>query len=153
MAWLTEAELKSRFGEKRIDELSDRGFDGNEDADALADAIARAESRIESKLRNRYAAAELPTDDSDASDALKDVVGSIAYYYLHDHFDNKPQSVTDILTDALSRLNDLARGGASLLLANAPAVDRSRSVIRTSKRSATLTDQPITLARLELWGR
>lgn len=151
--WITEDELKNQFGDARIDDLSDRDRDGSPEADVLSAAIASGEGRAKSILLQRFSESQLPDTPTAASSVLKDAVAKLAFYFLHDHMRSVSDDVIRHRDDGLALLRDIRSGSVSLLLAGAPSVDRARAIVATRRRSSDLTDQPITLSKMEEWGR
>ena len=120
--WLTEAELRTRWG-ARVDEFGDRNADGVAEAADVEAAIEIAESRVESDLLGRYQPDDLPTTTGAASAALKRVVGGLAIWFLCESKPIKEQCVYDARSMAEKELLALRNGNLSLLLAGSPTVD------------------------------
>lgn len=123
--WLTEAELAARYGADKVARLADRDRDGQPDAGVVEQAILDAEGRALSRLLARYQPGDLPTTTGTTPETLKRVVRQLAWWFLHDAFDLKPEDVTKAYDAALSELADIVRGGASLTLSSEAAVDLS----------------------------
>lgn len=133
--WLTAAELRTRWGNARVDGLADRDGNGVPDTGRVETAIVEAESRVESRLLTRYRPGDLPTTTGTASAALKRIVGGLALYVLAEHLTRPADDVLRAKDDAMSELKDLVQGQAVLALADEPAVDDSRPTILTTKSS------------------
>jgi len=146
--WLTEAEMKARYGAERVNALADVDGDGVPDAGVVEGAILDAEGRAESRLLARYAPDDLPTTTANASVTLKRIVSGLAWWYLHQRFDVLGDDVRAAYDGALSELADVVRGGASLVLADSPAIDLSAPVVRKSTKEAKGT---FTLEAMEDW--
>jgi phage gp36-like protein len=146
---LTETELRSRFGSDRIDQLADRDRDGQPDTGVVEGCILRAEGRCYSRLLGaRYQADDLPTDPGAATEALKRVVGGLALWYLAEGLDLVSPQLDRICRDALAELDDLARGGASLVLTSTNTRDTARPEILTTR---TTDDVVFTSTELDTW--
>lgn len=133
--WLTEAELRARYGAARVDRKADRDGDGTADAGVVEGAIQDAEDLTESFVRVRFAPGELPTTPSAASRVLKQIVAGFAWWNLHALDDVKSDDVRDAYAHAERQAKAIASGPASLLLAGAPAVDRARPSILATARN------------------
>ena len=122
--WLTSAEATARFGATRIAQAT-----GGDDA-LVAAAILRAESRVKSELvALRYKPAELPSTAETTSEALKRIVGSFFWHYLHEASEIRGQDVRDVYDDGRAELKAVGTGHMSLLLDGDPAVDNARPEI------------------------
>lgn len=146
---LTETELRTRFGSDRVEQLADRDRDGQADSGVVEGCIVRAEGRCYSRLlAARYQTDDLPTTPGDATEALKRVVGGLAIWYLAEGLDLVSPQLERIYRDAMLELDDLARGGASLVLASSYTRDTARPEILTSKTTA---DVIFTTDELDTW--
>lgn len=122
--WLTAAEAAERFGATRIAQAT-----GGDDSQ-VERAVARAESRVKSELvALRYKPEELPTTAAATSEALKRIVGSFFWHYLHEASEIRGQDVRDVYDDARAELKAVGTGHMSLLLAGDPAIDNARPEI------------------------
>lgn len=122
--WLSEAELRARYGTARIDQLADHDGDALPDAGVVEGWILAAESYAESHLLARYQPEELPATGA-ASKRFRGILEQIAYWNAHELHQVKGDDVRDAMRTAQSELAAIVRGGASLLVDGAPAVDLS----------------------------
>lgn len=151
--WLTEAELRERYGDVRVDALADRDRDNTPDVGVVEAAILDAEGRIRSELLGRYAAEDLPLTTGTTGATLKRVVAKLAWYYLNEGaYDSVSDQVKGVAADALAEVRAIKQGGAALGLDSAPTVDIARGGVFVSRRSEYSTTQPITLAAMDDWG-
>jgi phage gp36-like protein len=138
--WLTEAEVRARFGDARITRFADRNGDGSSDTGVVDSAIERAESMVEAKLLTRYAPGDLPTETAEASLLLKEIVGGFFLWCITDYGDFRGEEMVLGFRSAERRLEDVCKGTSSLLLAGNPAIDNTAPQIVSSAGSAYATD-------------
>lgn len=142
--WLTEAELRSRFSDDRIDFLADLDDDGSPDAGVAEAAIDRAEDRVETELRaspyKEFADADFPTTTGEASKVLKEAVGGITLRNLAEGQRLEGEGdIAEIFEDALRLVGTLKRGGPDLLWATPPSRPARASVLTTEDREDRLS--------------
>jgi phage gp36-like protein len=151
-AWLTEDELKARYGAARIEGFADRDNDNLPDTGVVEGAILDAEDLARAKLAAAYGVDVLPASAAAASRAFKQALAGLALFNL----ESGKQDVISAFTErehtrATAWLTSAAAGGVSLLLEGSPAVGDFRSAVVTSVRSADHVDQPITLEAMKDW--
>lgn len=129
--WLTEAELRTRWG-ARVDELGDRNSDGTAESADVEAAIEVAEGRVKSDLLVRFQPDDLPTTTGTASAALKRVVGGLSIWFLAERFPIKGQDVYDARSMAEKELAALKNGNLSLLLSGNPTTDLGGEQVLTA---------------------
>lgn len=151
--FLTEAELRTEFGEAAVDRLADRDNDGMADPDLLEKVILDAEDEALSRLYNRFSDSEIPSTPETTSRYLKLQIAGLAYRHLHKHYDPVPQKAVDLGTAAWAALGAIQAGQLSAVLTGQPTVDAARPIVVAVRRSTSLSDQPITLESMESWGR
>ena len=143
MAWLTEAELRSRWAPERIDRLAERST-AEETAAAIAQAIASAEAAVLEVLLERYGPGQLPATVEGAPPGLKDLVADLVPLRLAQSsgFDHMPEDIIGASERAMTRLRAIGRGRADLGLAGQPDVDRSTEALlgSTPRRPAIRRD-------------
>lgn len=141
--WLTEAELRARWGD-RVDEYGDRNSDGTAETADVELAIETAEGRVASDLYGRFQPGDLPTSTGAASAALKRVVGGLAIWFLCENKPIKGQDVYDARSMAEKELAALKNGNLSLLLAGNPKIDLGgEQVLTTAGADVTSTSDTL----------
>jgi phage gp36-like protein len=148
--WLTESELKRRFGAQRIDRLADRDGDGRPDEDAISDAIDDAEAEVLGTLRRRYSADDLP--DALSNDRVVACCADLAYWNLCKYHEVVAEAARTVRDEARGMLKRIASGLESLGLADAPSSDNGQvAVLSTAVRDEDSITPPMTLEALEDW--
>jgi len=110
MAYITLADLETRYGADELIMLADRNQDSTPDPDVIAAAIGDAEGMINSYLAGRYAiplAAPVPAE-------IVRIACAIARYHLFD--DNPTDKVRTDYKDAIKLLEDISAGRASIVI-------------------------------------
>lgn len=136
MAYCTQGDLETRYGQSLLEQLSDRdGLSaGTIDAALVARAIADAAALADSYLASRYLT---PLDPVPA--VVTDIVARIAIYYAHG------QAVTDkIKADheaALRQLKDVANGVMTLASAGLEAAGGGANEVMTAPREGVFTPE------------
>ncbi len=131
MAYITQAQLITRYGEDKLVQLCDSQGTGRLDAAVLAAAIADAGKLIDSYLSPRY---PLPLDQAViAASPLPRIAGDIVIYLLQD--DVAAEESEKRYTHAIGWLKAAQGGKASLGVGDtevAPAARRIRTAQGTS---------------------
>lgn len=149
---LTDAELRSQHGDAAVRRRATRDGSGVEEDGLVERTILRAESKALSILLGRFTDAQIPAAPELASDWLKTLVGYVTMYYLEDHYDSRSGKVIADYQAAVEDLGRITAGQLSAVLVDSPAVDSSRPVVASARRSASALDRPLTLESDSLGG-
>ena len=134
MAYCTLQDLKDRYSERLLLDLSDRGQtpSGTIDAALIGRAIADADAEIDGYLRGRYALplAALPP-------VLTDLSLRIAIYKAHTH--TVSDKIRRDYEDAMKSLKLIADGSVRLDIAGVEPVSSGSSDVRMTETSRPIT--------------
>ena len=151
---LTDAELRSQHGDAEVRRRATRDGSGVEEDGLVERTILRAESKALSILLGRFTDDQIPATPETTSDWLKSLIGYLTMYYLEDHYASRSgKSIADY-TGAVDDLGRIGAGQLSAVLVDSPAVDSSRPLVASARRSAGAYDRPLTLESDSLgpWG-
>jgi phage gp36-like protein len=109
MAYVTQAELVTRFGTEELTQLTDRADTGAPDAGVVSAHIADAESVVDSYIGQRV---QLPMAAADIPPSLKSAAARVARYFLWG--DRAPEHVRKGYEDSIAWLKDISTGRAGL---------------------------------------
>jgi phage gp36-like protein len=124
MAYTTQSDLITRFGEPELRALADRDGDDTIDADVVAAAIADADALIDGYCGARYA---LPL--SPVPGLVGALAADIARFKLHR--DDPPEVVQKAYDDAIQQLLRISRGDIVLDVAGSEPEGTGNQVTTT----------------------
>jgi phage gp36-like protein len=123
MSYATQADLTARYGEREIQQATDKANPpaGAIDADAVAKALADADALVDSYLGNRYA---VPLEAATAR--VVDLACVIARYRIHEA--RATERMRRDYDDAIAFLRDVSAGRAMLPGVSEPTVSDTDGV-------------------------
>lgn len=137
MAYITEQDLVSRFGQREIQQLSDRSNMGTIDSAVVSTAINDASAEIDTYLAGKYA---LPLASNPV--VLISVAANIARYHLYDL--RATEIVQARYDDAIKFLKAISNGTASLGLDSSNTnVESSSAGVKSSIPSRVFNDSSL----------
>jgi len=107
MAYCTEQDLITRYGEKELIQLTDKDNVGQLDLDVIESAIADADSLIDGYLGGRYGLPIKPVPR-----ALGRIACEICRYYLYENLAS--DEVKDRYNEAVKSLKAISKGEMSI---------------------------------------
>ena len=130
MAYLTRADMDAAYGSDAVTGLLARAGAVGPDSTRMALAVTATEATIDRHLRGRYS---VPFEPMPAE--LLDIARSICWYELWRAAHDVPPDVQARYRDALSALQDLARG-LTMLDAPRPESSGSSSFVSAPRKMA-----------------
>ena len=139
MAYSTRDDIKSKFPEDRLIELTDDENDGSQVDARIDEAIVRADAKIDSYLRGRYTVPLVLTDPNDLI-MIRDISTELAIYELYKRrgdFLLRSDKIKDRYNDAIKDLKNIQAGVQTFAgdgTPNNPKVTRTGCRVYTAER-------------------
>jgi phage gp36-like protein len=139
MAYCTQDDLITAFGEEELIQLTDREHAGAIDAAVLAAALAKADAEIDRRLRVRG----WSTPVGLASGDLRGLAQDMARFHLHNNGSVIPEWVQKAYDRALKTLDDYVRGVVAFDIGLPDTAPASAGDVDFTDRDRVFTDDTL----------